>query len=87
MIDDRWNYDLEEGKKLPLVLIAVASRPALSSPDTPIGYVTSSRWIEKDQRWNFCSKTTKVIAWQPWPEYPTVRRLRARPHKEEEATS
>jgi hypothetical protein len=41
---------------------------------TASGTVTLSRWLPKEgndgDRWEMISKKDKVVAWQPWPEYP-----------------
>lgn len=37
-----------------------------------LGHVTTSRWLEEDQRWEMFTKNEQPLAWMSWPTHPEV---------------
>jgi len=56
-----WNFDMSEAPREGRVIIAGKQ-----------GHVTVSQWLAKHDRWEMFTKGESPIAWQPWPEHPTL---------------
>lgn len=56
-----WRLDIESAPRNNTIILA-----------TKCGKVTTSRWIEKEQRWSMLAAGEKPVAWMAWPTHPNI---------------
>ena len=78
-----WNFDVASAPKggtVPQTVVIKGKpveRQVYEAPRlivaTECGKVTTTRWLPESERWEMFSKGSQFIAWQPWPEHPSVQ--------------
>lgn len=75
-----WNFDISAAPKghFEVVVKQVGKNTVMSVVHVPAliiaagngGVVTTSKWLDKEQRWNMFTKDVPPMAWMPWPSHP-----------------